>query len=434
MHAGFGARDITPKIGSWLNGFIARLTPGTAIDIQLTARALWLEDERTTCLIISLDILGLSTSFADQLTQTLASRLNLPESHIVISCTHNHSGPMTCRLRGIGPADEEYLRLLESQVYEVASAAAESKRPVEVSWGESPLEISLNRRQIDPLSGKSVLGFNPNGPTDRGVRVLHLRSDNVSTVLFTYACHPYCLGPEHSLISPDFPGHAVAMLEARGHQALFLNGCCGDLAPRRSCEGPDAARSEGEIIADAVLNACQNAKVDESPQLEADSIRFFLAQDDLPPFEVLESELKQSDSTVRPEDREDQRVLARIRAAWDEWLKDLRQVSEHGRRLPSVPTRVSLMRIGQGAIVALPGEPFYEIGQRIAAHIGANPVCVAAYCHGYIGYVPTREAYAQGGYEVDESHRYVSLWRIHPDTEEILTKHVDLLSASLSSN
>ena len=81
------------------------------------------------------------------------------------------------------------------------------------------------------------------------------------------------------------------------------------------------------------------------------------------------------------------------------------------KALPPQPARISLVRIGGGAIVALPGEVFFGIGQRMAARFNAEPIFVAAYCHGYIGYVPDREAFAYGGYEVEESHRYVNLWR-----------------------
>jgi len=77
---------------------------------------------------------------------------------------------------------------------------------------------------------------------------------------------------------------------------------------------------------------------------------------------------------------------------------------------------VSLLRLGRGAFVFLPGEVFFEIGERTAAMLPADPVAVAAYGHGYIGYVPTAEAYAEGGYEPNESHRYVGLWRLHPNT------------------
>lgn len=90
----------------------------------------------------------------------------------------------------------------------------------------------------------------------------------------------------------------------------------------------------------------------------------------------------------------------------------------------SVPQRLrgkylaqaGLLRVGRGAFIFFPGEVFFEIGERTAAMLPADPVAVAAYSHGYIGYVPTAEAYAEGGYEPNESHRYVGLWRLHPDT------------------
>ena len=183
-------------------------------------------------LIVALDVLGLSVPFADRVVQGLATRLNLMEQQVMLASTHTHSGPMTCPLRGIGPADEKYLAVLESQIYEAADAAAESKRPVQVFWGTAPVEIGINRRQIDPNDNKAVLGRNPGRPRDREVHVLRLQGDDLSTVLFVHACHPYCLGPEHCLISPDFPGHAVTVLADHGHQSIFLNGCAGDIAPK----------------------------------------------------------------------------------------------------------------------------------------------------------------------------------------------------------
>jgi hypothetical protein len=69
----------------------------------------------------------------------------------------------------------------------------------------------------------------------------------------------------------------------------------------------------------------------------------------------------------------------------------------------------------------LPGEVFFGIGERIAGQLLAEPVCMAAYCHGYVGYVPDAASFAYGGYEVDESYRYTGLWRGSPQSESILT-------------
>jgi hypothetical protein len=427
MQAGFATADITPPIGETLNGFIARLTPSTGIDAPLAARALWLEDQKSRCLIVALDVLGLSVPFADRITQGLASRLSLMEQQVILASTHTHSGPMTCPLRGIGPADENYLTVLESQIYAAAGAAAESKQPVQIFWGIAPVEIGINRRQIDPTDNKAVLGCNPVGPRDREVHALRLQGDDFSIVLFVHACHPYCLGAEHCLISPDFPGHAVAMLAEHGHHPMYLNGCAGDIAPRRAFEGPETARGEGRRLAEAVLNACKNSRREDDPRLSTESARFLLPYDAMPSIETLAAAIHESDRTVRPQERGNEVVRARLRAAWDQWLNELKQVSRAGHGLPPQATRTSLVRIGAGAIIALPSEVFCGIGQRLAARFNAAPTIVAAYCHAFIGYLPDREAFAFGGYEVDESHRYINLWRTNPAGEDILQEQVAAL-------
>jgi neutral ceramidase len=429
MHAGFATADITPPIGATLNGFIARLTPSIGIDAPLTARALWLEDRHARCLIVALDVLGLSAPFADRIVQGLAARLNLMEQQVVLASTHTHSGPMTCPLRGIGPADGKYLAVLESQIYEAAGAAAESKRPVQVSWGTAPVEIGINRRQIDPTNNQAVLGCNPGGPRDGAVQVLRLQGDEFSTLLFVHACHPYCLGAEHCLISPDFPGHAATVLADYGHHSIYLNGCAGDIAPHRAFEGPGAARSEGRRLAEAVLSACENARRENDPRLSVESARFLLPYDAIPPIKAIEADLEQTDRTVRPEEKANEAIRMRLQTAWHEWLRDLKQIAPAGQDLPPQSTRISLLRIGGGAIIALPSEVFCGIGQRIAARINAAPAIVAAYCHAFIGYLPDREAFAFGGYEVDESHRYINLWRTTPAAEEILQEQVDMLGS-----
>ena len=148
-----------------------------------------------------------------------------------------------------------------------------------------------------------------------------------------------CLGPEHRLISPDFPGHAVAVLEEAGHQSLYLNGCSGDIGPHQAFQGPQAARNEGGKLAEAVLNACRQARPEESPLLRADSARFQLPYDDLPAFATIEADLVKADRTVRPQERENQRIQTAFASglASSGWLNSnkLATADERYRRLTS---------------------------------------------------------------------------------------------------
>ena len=73
-------------------------------------------------------------------------------------------------------------------------------------------------------------------------------------------------------------------------------------------------------------------------------------------------------------------------------------------RLSELPQRLSapvqVIRLGEAAIVALPGEIFVETGLRIKSESEPDPLFLVSLANGYIGYVCTDETLRnQGGYE-----------------------------------
>jgi hypothetical protein len=63
-------------------------------------------------------------------------------------------------------------------------------------------------------------------------------------VLVNYACHPTVLGPDNTLVSPDYPGTTKRVVEAHvGAPCLFLQGAHGDMGPVEGFVG-DAAVAE----------------------------------------------------------------------------------------------------------------------------------------------------------------------------------------------
>jgi hypothetical protein len=69
---------------------------------------------------------------------------------------------------------------------------------------------------------------------------------------------------------------------------------------------------------------------------------------------------------------------------------------------------VQAVRVGPLAVVGLPGEIFSSLGRRIKreAPSAAPWTIVAGWTNDNVGYVPDREAYPLGGYEVDSASRY----------------------------
>jgi hypothetical protein len=68
-------------------------------------------------------------------------------------------------------------------------------------------------------------------------------------------------------------------------------------------------------------------------------------------------------------------------------------------------TEVQVLRVGEAAIVGLPGEPFTSLGRSIRAQLPNRHLLIAALANefGAFGYVADRQAYALGGYELTHS-------------------------------
>jgi len=66
----------------------------------------------------------------------------------------------------------------------------------------------------------------------------------------------------------------------------------------------------------------------------------------------------------------------------------------------SVDTSVQVMAINDTAFVATPGELFVEIGRKIKEQSPFARTYVVELANDYVGYIPTRSAFEEGGYEV----------------------------------
>ena len=83
---------------------------------------------------------------------------------------------------------------------------------------------------------------------------------------------------------------------------------------------------------------------------------------------------------------------------------------------PANSFELQVLRISPQCVIAtLPGEFFVETGRAVRRAIGLPHVLVAGYANGYVGYVPTADQFAEGGYEVGCA-------QFEPDTAEKVTK------------
>jgi hypothetical protein len=75
---------------------------------------------------------------------------------------------------------------------------------------------------------------------------------------------------------------------------------------------------------------------------------------------------------------------------------------------------LSLIRVGNAGILAVPGEPFAEIGIRLQSRSRLQPLLIAALANGYAGYLPPDREFAECSYEAVEVARYMGVYTYLP--------------------
>ena len=428
LRAGFARTDITPPIGVPLTGFIARTSPSTGIDAPLSASTLFIANQNIRAVIAAIDVLGITHEAAESLTRELATIAGCEPGQVIIASSHTHSGPRSMPLRGIGDPEPAVMAQIRRGLIDSCKSAVASAAPVRASWSHSPIKLGQNRRE--KTAAGIVLGHKSNGPCDANVTTLFLTSDlpgRRPIALFAHACHPYCLGAGSTLISADFCGHAVNALDTHGFDSLFINGCAGDIAPVQCRPDNHAALQEGQRLAAAVLAAYPNREDQPEATLSCDSAWIDLPHAPLEPLAQIRASVAEGIRINRSNPNANQLVVEACANAWTDWLAALEKTAVNSP-LPPVPARVSLLRLGNGAIAALPGEIFFETGQAIAARIHSRHFIASCYCHGYTGYAPTPEAHRDGGYEVDDAHKFLGLWKLDESVPQLLENTISSLA------
>ena len=110
--------------------------------------------------------------------------------------------------------------------------------------------------------------------------------------------------------------------------------------------------------------------------------------------------------------------LERVQTALDSWSS--------GTTLPPIGAEMTATRIGPLALVTAPGEIFAENGLLVKEHSPFEHTFFLGYTNGSVGYVPTRSAYPDGGYEVTHA------CRVDPEAGELISATCGQLLSTIS--
>ena len=405
---GVASERITPPLGSQMAGFDARKGVAESVHDDLYARALVFGDTQTHTMFVSVEVIALSQEFATSVRTRVEQATGIPASHIFLSATHTHCGPVTMNhfFNQGQTLDVEYLESLSVSIVKVAMGAFDQQRLRILKTGIVSCEgISMNRRTADGL---------PVDPT-AGILFVEEPDGSPAAIAVLYACHTTVLGPNTLSFTQDFPYYTLAKLKAvlgAKVEALYFNGAEGDLSIGHKSDLSavgivdsfrtfETAQRLGERLADAVL-AGMDDLVEEPPMIEVHSSSVKLPLQRYAPlpemtaareraFEQLSLPLGSAEMLAARQSS----LFARI----EEYYAMLYEAVP-GPEPKLLSAEFSMIRLGESIFFTLPGEVFVRIALNIRAASPFAKTFFLGLTNDYIGYVPDENATATLGYEV----------------------------------
>jgi hypothetical protein len=392
--------------------------------------------------LVALDILFIQSPHVERIRARIASRVGVPVEHILLNFSHTHLGPMLPgwqREEGEQWAlQERYGAFLEEALAGVAAIAQKARRPARVGAGTGSAMLGINRRERLP-DGRVVIGENPSGAVDRSIGVLRvddLAGKPIATVMAA-GCHTVVLGPKTTSLSPDFVGPARQIVEAvTGVPCLFLQAAAGNINP--SCgigtggaDQYDDLLRLGAVLAGETLKTWAAIRTHnrQGPRRIVQSVAAISAWDYEPvpegsvEFLGLATRRRTLPMGALPDRAAAEKQLAEKRKARDEvfassapqgaknvaqrlyeWAELVARTAAEGKPVTR-DLEVWALRLNDVGVVAVNGEVFAELSLEVKKRSPLTHTFFLGYSNGCLGYLPTPEAFAQGGMEVEESVR-----------------------------
>ena len=372
--------DITPDTPQWLVGYDARKSTGV-LD-KLYHRIVMLEDGDQLVVLVSSDLGAISVSFYDEFAKELEQETGIKPEQLWWSVTHTHSGPEVGAIslaqafmpgRFTHEIDQVYAQKVKTLLIEGIKKARQELMPARLGVGAGIALANMNRRAID-VNGKATLGLNPEGPVDRQVGVLRLErlDGSLIALVASYAMHGTVMSGQNRQISGDALGAIAEYVEEKsGAPMLYINGAAGNVAPIYYFHPNPRAGHMGQfrvLVGNRILETSGHIRMADSPEP-----RLWTGQ-------IIVETLK-NQKTVWPPD-----------------LTNYLRKTDGENGLVRIPVR--FLKINDDTLIwSAPVELFCEIAMSVRERSPFAHTFFYGYTNGWLGYLPTQEAFSSGGYE-----------------------------------
>jgi len=391
LRAAWFRENISPEIGATIAGYEPH-DVSVAKNDDLFLCGLCIDDGQDKVLILSFDLLGLDACVIRPMRRQAAALLDIPEAHVLLTCTHCHEGPhtrqLTERVAGLrhdyslddtpNGLNVPYVRKLQATVARTVGNLATNGtwRACRLGYHSTQVDENRNRRYTTVDNRASFIAHNralhklATGLADKELGTVALLDPETSAPLYVignYAAHPldaHSPGLGGLRLSADFPGFYRRLIRTEtGAEAMFVQGAAGDLVTRQDELGLIAARKTGETLALASLESVID--------IQRNQDRFVFASP------RVGGEIK----TFR----------TKLRECW---------AKVYGQE--EVLLEVQGVALGDIAFVGVPGELVNELGLAIKWNSPFKRTFVAYCATDYFGYILPPNLQAAGGYEAKD--------------------------------
>lgn len=437
FQSGTATIDITPPAGYRMSGYFhERLSEGTKD--PLLAKAIVFSQGDVVAALICCDIIGIDPQVSRESRQLIAEQSGIPVENVSITATHSHTGPLywgalrdqfhktAVAREGSDPQEAfDYPAFLVKQLAAVAVAAKAQLQEVDISAGfghES--RVAFNRRFLMKDGyAKTWIGLNhPEvvgvaGPIDPEIGLIRfdaVSSGKPSAVISNYALHLDTVGGQ--LYSADYPFYvqqAITHAYGEGVTSLFGIGACGDIN-HVDTEATERNSTEaiGAMLAESILEALPELKATATPSLAVRRT-------------VFQVPIQQYSADEVAAAKEEMAKFGEKGAGPADPVLTYKIVALQAYEGAALTMEIQAFRLSEDvAIVTLPGEVFVEFALQIKAASPFATTLVIELANDAPGYIPTRKAFVEGGYETVNS-------RIAPGGGEKMTEVAILMLKEL---
>ncbi len=397
--------DVTPPMGhSCCGGWIK---PIEAVDDSLEAIGYVLLGAGAPIVVCAVDWTGILNQAHVEWRTAMAEAAGTTPERVAVHCVHQHNAPFACLdAEALVAAEGDLPHIVDVAFFgeclakartALAEALPKAQPVTHVGHGQGKVvEVASNRRVYVDENGR-IIGMRGSSCTDPKLRAMSegLIDPFLKTVAFyngdqkIVACHYYATHPMSyygdGRATSDFTGLArkQRQQEESATTHIYFTGCAGNISAGKYNDGSKEMRP---ILTKRIYDGIIAAEKDLQRQPVANAE--WRTKEILPPAR----DLLKADELAATISNKQNPVVGRNRPAYElAWLQRLEK---------KIPIVLSSLRINDITLLHLPSESFIEYQLRAQEFSKDRFVATAAYGDGGPWYIPTKEAYPNGGYEV----------------------------------